>query len=146
RKELVPDSGGPGRFRGGLGQRIQMRSVAAGSMAVSFLAERTRIAAPGLFGGGDGALGQVNHNGRPIDPKLTHVVQPGDLLELVTPGGGGFGPPEGRDPALLEQDRERGYISPRPRGRGLRPAPASAAARPRPAGCRARSRRSRTGG
>jgi N-methylhydantoinase B len=112
RKELVPDSGGAGRFRGGLGQRIQMRSVAAGSMSVSFLAERTRIAAPGLFGGRDGALGQVNLNGRPMDPKLTHVVQPGDLLELVTPGGGGFGSSEERDPRLVERDLELGYVSP----------------------------------
>jgi N-methylhydantoinase B len=110
-KEIVPDSGGSGRFRGGLGQRIEMRSVASGSMAVSFLAERTRVAAPGLFGGHDGALGQVNLNGQPIDPKLTHIVQPGDLLELITPGGGGFGPPRERDPALLARDREMGYVT-----------------------------------
>jgi N-methylhydantoinase B len=80
-------------------------------MAVSFLAERTRIAAPGLFGGRAGALGQVNLNGRPIDPKLTHVVQPGDLLELITPGGGGFGPSDERDPGLLERDLKWGYVS-----------------------------------
>ena len=110
-KEILPDTGGVGRFRGGLGQRIRMRSVAAGSMAVSFLAERTRIAAPGLFGGGEGARGQVNLNGEPIDPKLTHTVQPGDLLELVTPGGGGFGPPAERDPALLARDHELGYVT-----------------------------------
>jgi N-methylhydantoinase B len=110
RKELVPGSGGAGRFRGGLGQRMQLRSVAAGSMAISFLAERTRIAAPGLFGGGDGALGEVNLNGQPIDPKLSHVVQPGDLLEIVTPGGGGFGRPDEREARLAARDRELGYI------------------------------------
>ena len=110
-KELVPDSGGAGRFRGGLGQRIRMRSVAAGSMAVSFLAERTRIPAPGLLGGHEGARGQVNLNGQPIDPKLTHTVEPDDVLELITPGGGGFYPPEGRDPSLAARDRELGYVS-----------------------------------
>jgi N-methylhydantoinase B/oxoprolinase/acetone carboxylase alpha subunit len=109
-KELVPGSGGEGRYRGGLGQRMRLRSVAAGTMAVSFLAERTRVAAPGLFGGGAGAPGQVNLNGRPIDPKLTHVVQPDDLLEIVTPGGGGFGPTAERDPALARRDRELGYV------------------------------------
>ena len=112
RKELVPNSGGAGRFRGGSGQRIQMRSVAAGSMAVSFLAERTRVAAPGLFGGQAGGRGEVNLNGQPIDPKLTHVVQPGDLLELVTPGGGGYGPPEERDAALAARDLELGDATP----------------------------------
>ena len=111
RKELVPGSGGAGRFRGGLGQRMHLRSVAAGSMAISFLAERTRVAAPGLFGGRDGALGEVNLNGQPIDAKLTHVVQPGDLVEIVTPGGGGFGPPQERDQRLAERDRQFGYVS-----------------------------------
>jgi N-methylhydantoinase B len=111
RKELVPDSGGPGRQRGGLGQRIQLRSVAPGSMAISFLAERTRVAAPGLLGGQAGAIGQVNLNGRPIDPKVSHVVQPGDLLEIVTPGGGGFGPPEARNEAQARRDRDLGYVS-----------------------------------
>ena len=110
-RELVPNSGGAGRFRGGLGQRIRLRSVAAGSMAVSFLAERTRVAAPGLFGGQPGALGEVNLNGRPIDPKVTHVVQPGDLLEIITPGGGGFGPPDERDPTSATRDRELGYVA-----------------------------------
>jgi N-methylhydantoinase B len=90
---------------------MRLRSVAAGSMAVSFLAERTRVAAPGLDGGQPGALGEVNLNGQPIDPKLTHVVQPGDLLEIVTPGGGGFGPPAERDPALVQRDLELGYVT-----------------------------------
>lgn len=111
-KEIMPDSGGAGRFRGGLGQRIRMRSVAAGPMAVSFLAERTRIPAPGLLGGEDGARGQVNLNGQPIDPKQTHTVQPDDVLELITPGGGGFYPPAERDPALAARDRALGYVSP----------------------------------
>ena len=110
-KEIVPNSGGAGRFRGGLGQRIRMRSVAAGPMAVSFLAERTRIPAPGLLGGEDGARGEVKLNGTPIDPKLTHTVEPDDVLELVTPGGGGFYPAAERDRSLVERDRALGYVA-----------------------------------
>jgi N-methylhydantoinase B len=57
-----------------------------------------------LAGGVPGAPGAVLVNGAPVDPKLQHVVPPGGTVELRTPGGGGHGPPAGRDPALREAD------------------------------------------
>lgn len=110
-KSLVPDSGGPGRHRGGLGQSLKLRIVSPGAVSVSFLAERTQFAAPGLFGGGAGGPGAVILNGQSIDPKVTHIVQSGDLLELRTPGGGGVGKPAERSHTALQRDVDEGYVS-----------------------------------
>ncbi|MBW3633441.1 MAG: hydantoinase B/oxoprolinase family protein [Chloroflexi bacterium] len=110
-KALVPDSGGPGRHRGGLGQSLKLRIVSPGTVSVSFLAERTRFPAPGLFGGGEGGAGAVILNGQLIDPKVTHIVESGDLLELRTPGGGGVGKPNERCQAALQRDIEQGYVT-----------------------------------
>lgn len=110
-KELVPDSGGPGQYRGGLGQRVRLRMDGNGPLSVSFLAERTKFPAPGLFGGQPGAPGAVILNGQPIDPKVTHIVHAGDVLELRTPGGGGYGPPGERAPGAQRADLNQGYIT-----------------------------------
>lgn len=110
-KSLVPDSGGPGEHRGGLGQSLKLRIVSPATVSVSFLAERTRFPAPGLFGGEAGSPGAVVLNGQAIDPKVTHFVESGDLLELRTPGGGGFGPPAKRHGGAVRRDIEEGYVS-----------------------------------
>ncbi|MEE9276701.1 MAG: hydantoinase B/oxoprolinase family protein [bacterium] len=94
-KTILRDSGGEGRRRGGCGQRIVMRNDSPGKVTVSFMAERTRRPAPGLYGGGEGAPGQVLINGEAVNPKETTTLQAGDILTLITPGGGGYGPPEG---------------------------------------------------
>ncbi len=90
-KNIVSGSGGAGLRSGGCGQRVLMRNDSAGSVAVSFMAERTKKPAPGLFGGDSGARGRVSINGNEIDPKKSTVLAPGDILELLTPGGGGYG-------------------------------------------------------
>ncbi len=115
-KRLVPDSGGTGEFRGGLGQVLTVQNLSARPVATSFLAERTRFAAPGLLGGGPGALGGIRIDGQPVDPKTTHIVRPGGTVELTLPGGGGFGDPARRDPERIAEDLEAGYVTVRPRG------------------------------
>ena len=110
RKALRPGSGGAGRHRGGLGQDIVLRSEAPGPISVSFMAERTRIPAPGLAGGGPGGLGAVAVNGKAIDVRVNHVLQPGDELLIATPGGGGYGPVEKRDAGAAQRDEEEGYV------------------------------------
>ncbi len=110
-KALCPDSGGAGRFRGGNGQLLTVRILNPSPLTVSFLSDRTKVAAPGLAGGKEGALGCVTHNGIPIDAKQTLVVQPGDVLELRTPGGGGYGDPRRRDPWRIQADIEDGVVS-----------------------------------
>ena len=76
-KKLRPDSGGPGRHRGGLGQEILIESRSETPIAVSFLAERTLFPAFGIEGGKDGAPGELRINGEKTDPKKQYVVQQG---------------------------------------------------------------------
>jgi N-methylhydantoinase B len=108
-KRLRPGSGGAGRFRGGLGQDILMESESETPIALSFMAERTRFAAPGFGGGEDGGLGDVRIDGEAVNHRAQHLVTRGQTILLRTPGGGGYGPPTARDPALAERDRRLGY-------------------------------------
>ncbi|TDH58857.1 hydantoinase B/oxoprolinase family protein [Dankookia rubra] len=109
-KKLRPDSGGPGRFRGGLGQEIMVESLSPTPIAVSFLAERTVFPAFGIEGGQAGAPGAVLINGERADPKRQHVLKTGDTVVLRTPGGGGHGDPTLRDMAALEADIAAGLV------------------------------------
>lgn len=109
-KRLRPDSGGAGRYRGGLGQEVLFEHRGQGRIAVSFLAERTRFAAPGVAGGSDGAPGEVRINDEAVDTRRQYVLQTGDRVLLRTPGGGGHGDPRGRDAIASERDRRLGYV------------------------------------
>ncbi|MCV2868417.1 hydantoinase B/oxoprolinase family protein [Defluviimonas sp. WL0002] len=113
RRELLPDSGGAGRFRGGLGQRIEITSAVGEPFLVFLSVERLRNAAKGRAGGLCGAPGRIRVTGRDADiaGKCELRVEPGERLIFDTPGGGGFGDPGGRDPAALAQDVACGLIS-----------------------------------
>jgi N-methylhydantoinase B len=112
RKALRESSGGAGRYRGGLGQVIAFRGRTNEPFTVSVLCDRTRRPASGFLGGQPGALGEVLFDGaRPDNPKAEHTVAPGALVEVRLPGGGGYGPPEERDPDLVAIDLREGYIS-----------------------------------
>ena len=110
-KRLRPDSGGPGRHRGGLGQEIALESRSETPIAVSFLAERTIFPAFGIEGGKAGAPGVLRINGDKVDPKKQYVLSRGDTVILATPGGGGHGDPEQRDKLVRENDIRAGYTS-----------------------------------
>ncbi|MEE8397253.1 MAG: hydantoinase B/oxoprolinase family protein [bacterium] len=111
-RRLRPGSGGEGRHRGGLGQEFLFENLSEGETTMFLSAERTRIAAPGFGGGKPGATGAVLIDGKLVDPKRQHIVTKGALMELRTPGGGGYGPPEQRDPAAVAHDRAMGYVEP----------------------------------
>ena len=110
-KRLRPDSGGPGRHRGGLGQEIALESRSETPIAVSFLAERTIFPAFGVEGGKAGAPGVLRINGDKVDPKKQDVLSRGDTVILATPGGGGHGDPDQRNKVARERDIQAGYIS-----------------------------------
>lgn len=105
-RRLRPGSGGEGQHRGGLGQEIMFENLTKTPCAVSFLAERTRIAAPGIAGGDDGAKGEIQINGDTVDPKSQHILKSGDTVMMRTPGGGGYGPVDARNPETAQQDRD----------------------------------------
>jgi N-methylhydantoinase B len=115
-KSLRSDSGGPGRRRGGLGQRIRISVREDAEWTVACLGDRLRHPAPGMAGGGEGAPGGFSICGEAVpQPKLSHTVPAGGEVSLDLPGGGGFGPPEERDRALVEADLRDGRISRWPR-------------------------------
>ena len=114
RRELLPDSGGAGRFRGGLGQRIEVTSATGEPFLVFLSVERVKNAAKGRAGGLPGAAGSIRVTGRETDipGKCELRVEPGERLVFDTPGGGGFGDPAARDPEALSRDRLRGLVTP----------------------------------
>ncbi len=85
------DSGGVGRRRGGDGLIRGYEFLAPAT--VTLLTERRRHRPWGLAGGGAGSAGENRLNGEPLPPKVSLEVQPGDRLEIHTPGGGGYGTP-----------------------------------------------------
>jgi N-methylhydantoinase B len=104
-RSIRRDSGGPGRFRGGLGQRMRfgIRSDAPWTFAALF--DRLRQAPRGYLGGSDGARGDfmVGDAEHP-DPKVQRTLSPGTELTVLLPGGGGFWSPLDRDPEAVLRD------------------------------------------
>jgi len=107
-RRLRAGSAGQGRHRGGLGQEIKLENLSPTPTAMTFLAERTRTPAPGLQDGEPGQAGEVRINGEVVDAKQQYVVQPGDIVLMRTPGGGGYGPVSERDSSAVETDARRG--------------------------------------
>lgn len=114
RRELRPDSGGAGRTRGGLGQRIELTSSRGEPFLVFLSVERVKYPAAGRSGGLPGAPGRIRITGRAEDiPAKGEVcVAPGERLIFDTPGGGGFGPPRERSPEALARDVAAGLVMP----------------------------------
>jgi N-methylhydantoinase B len=114
RKELRPDSAGPGRTRGGFGQIMVIGAKGDAEFAVNAIFDRVANAPRGRDGGGDGATGWVgldDPNGTPLRTKGFQVVPKGRRLVLKLPGGGGMGDPRERDPALVRRDVADGLVS-----------------------------------
>ena len=114
--KLREDSGGPGKWRGGVGlERSWM--LLASSAVLSVLAERTKIPPWGLFGGKPGAKGEyylIKANGKRVKLKSKYTVkmEKGDIFVVRTPGGGGYGKPFERNPELVLRDVINGLVSP----------------------------------
>lgn len=113
RRELIPDSGGAGKQRGGLGQRVVLEF--ASPEPVTFTTQFDRVDRPpfGLFGGRDGAPARLTMNDTVTVPsKGKTTAQPGDHLTIVYAGGGGFGNPAERSREAIEDDILNGYVTP----------------------------------
>ncbi|MBN8939626.1 MAG: hydantoinase B/oxoprolinase family protein [Rhizobiales bacterium] len=114
RKVLRPDSGGPGRRRGGLGVEKEYRIVAPCKVGLKF--ERGQCPPWGLAGGGAGETGFVEivrANGESLRAwKGTFALEPGDRMRVLSGGGGGYGPAFAREIERVLADLEAGYVSP----------------------------------
>jgi len=112
-KEFIVDSGGAGKFRGGLSQRLEVGSRSGEELTLSAAAfERLTEGPAGRQGGHRGSAGEVFlSDGTHIRHKGIHRIPAGETLVLHTPGGGGFGDPIHRDRSEVERDLAHGLIS-----------------------------------
>jgi len=112
RKELRPDSGGAGQYRGGLGQYMEVGAQTGYEFDFSAMLDRVKYPAQGKQGGKAGAATTIERSdGEPMKAKSKQFVPEGMRVVMAFPGGAGYGDPAARDPALVERDLERGYIS-----------------------------------
>lgn len=110
RKELRPDSGGAGQYRGGLGQIIEIE--VDGETRLNAMFDRVVNPPRGRVGGRDGAAGRVAlQSGKPVTAKGLQDLAAGEVLILELPGGAGFGDPALRDPAAIADDLLNGYVT-----------------------------------
>ena len=116
--ELRPNSSGPGRHRGGSGIIRSYRAL-TNDVTVTVLADRGRNRPHGLFGGGPGAPTTVTLHKRTgartqkitLPVKTALILGKGDIIEIRTAGGGGYGKPEKRERSRIEEDNENAIIT-----------------------------------
>ena len=107
KKEYNPGSGGKGKFNGGLGQVIEIKSAIDEDMDLLASFDRIKFPARGRSHGENGNAGQVSiKNKRKLNGKGTQVIKAGEILQIFTPGGGGLGGYSDRDKKLIETDIE----------------------------------------
>jgi N-methylhydantoinase B len=114
RFSLIPDSGGAGRQRGGLGVRRDYYFVEH-EATFSIISDRTRFAPPGLGGGEDGRTAHYvldpDGEARVLPSKSTTRLAPGQVISVQSPGGGGYGDPFERDPERVARDVRLGKVT-----------------------------------
>ncbi len=115
-RKLLPDSGGPGKFRGGLGRREIIRVpndeyAPQPPVNLGMQSGRFRLPPEGLFGGQPGTRAQFLVNGEPGNPYGLTQLQPGDVVTMDAAGGGGNGDPKERPLHVLQKDVRDGKVS-----------------------------------
>jgi N-methylhydantoinase B len=112
KREYRTDSGGPGTFRGGLGQTMEVGVTTGKPYVFSSLFDRTHYPAAGYAGGEPGALAHIElDDGTVIDSKGMREFAPDVRISLGLPGGGGFYSPLERDPQAVLDDVIDGLVS-----------------------------------
>lgn len=112
RRELICDSGGAGKYRGGLSQQMVLTVDSGLPAQHSCMYDRTRRAPRGFAGGADGMPGELFlSDGTKLPPKSTYDLQPDQTVTLRLPGGGGHGKPSERDREAVVEDVRQGRVS-----------------------------------
>lgn len=120
RKELRTDSGGPGRNRGGLGQEVEFCILDGGTELARDVESSVRLSGRtedgsfpvfGRRGGKNGRGSGMWANDQPVDHGIYRRLAPGDRVQFVLSGGGGYGDPLEREPERVLADVEQGYVS-----------------------------------
>jgi N-methylhydantoinase B len=116
KRELLSDSGGAGKMKGGLGRRVVFRIpddeyAPMPPVNLGIQSGRYRYPPEGLFGGKPGAKAQFLVSGQPGNPFGLTRMKPGDVIIMDAAGGGGYGDPLERDPEMVQDDVIQGYVS-----------------------------------
>ncbi len=112
RKEYRPDSGGPGTYRGGTGQIMELSNIEDAPFAISSMFDRVRHPARGREGGRPGQCGRMYlRSGAELRAKGRQPVPAGERLVMEMPGGGGYGDPLRRAPEAVARDVRDGLVS-----------------------------------
>lgn len=113
---LRPNSGGPGKWRGGVGLELTFSAKRGGSQVLGRGMERFRFVPWGLLGGKSAEQARtVLNKGRADERELGKIdmieLKAGETITILTPGGGGYGDPFERDPAMVLRDIKRGFVT-----------------------------------
>lgn len=117
RLELSKDSGGAGKFRGGLGLVVEVRVDNKDGVTLLNISGRDRFPAEGLFGGLEGGKSSIfirgdgKHTFRKMHPRKIANLNHGDLVRFELPGGGGYGRADSREPEKVLEDVRAGLVS-----------------------------------
>jgi N-methylhydantoinase B len=116
RYEINPDSGGAGKFRGGCGARRTWRLLEGADATGSLCMERMTSPPFGLHGGRAGIAAKVelitpDGRRRALPSKGAFFAPSGSVVDMVTPGSGGYGPPSERDAKAIAEDLADGYVT-----------------------------------
>ena len=116
KRELLTDSGGIGRMKGGLGRRMVLKIpddayAPVPPVNLGIQSGRHQYAPEGLFGGGEGAKAAFLVNDVPGNPYGLSQLKPGDVVTIDAAAGGGYGDPLKRDIDRVEADVREGYVS-----------------------------------
>jgi N-methylhydantoinase B len=116
RFHLIPESAGPGRFRGGFGIRLDFQVFQPEGLVTARGMERLRFQPWGMNGGAPGQCGAVVLNpGTPGERRLPKIdvlaLEPGDVLSVRSPGGGGYGDPFERPAEAVRDDVRAGLLT-----------------------------------
>jgi N-methylhydantoinase B len=113
KKQIWEDSAGSGQWRGGHGQELIIEVATEGPMRLSVISDRNKFPPLGSHGGGAGSAAELKvlNRAHEVPRKGRTILQPGDLLRIRYPGGGGMGKPADRDRRLIEKDLRHGVLS-----------------------------------
>ena len=111
KKEYNPGSCGKGKYNGGLGQVIEIKSAIDEDMDLLASFDRIKFPARGRLSGSNGKPGQVSIKGKgKLNGKGTQLIKAGDILQIYTPGGAGLGDYSEREQSLLDKDLENEFL------------------------------------
>ncbi|HLW58945.1 MAG TPA: hydantoinase B/oxoprolinase family protein [bacterium] len=113
---LRPDSGGPGRYRGGMGIELALRVLSPDTVLTARGMERIQFRPWGRLGGAPGVLGHATVTSEGSESRDTGkidelLLQPGETVAFYSQGGGGYGDPFERDPDAVARDVRRGLVT-----------------------------------